>query len=187
VGFSQGATRVSWQVTDAAGNATVYEFWVNVVDEEAPLITGAVADPMVLWPPNHKMRMVAVDYTVSDNCGPVTTSLSVTSNEPDTGTGHDQGAVNTLARSGGNGTGVFTVQAAPNPTADQFLLVLRSGHNQPVSLRVTDNLGRLVESRSGIAPNGTLYVGGNYRPGVYYLELMQGTQKQAVRLVKTAQ
>jgi uncharacterized repeat protein (TIGR01451 family) len=49
-----------------------------------PTITGATADPSVLWPPNHRMVNVTVSYDVTDNCplpfGSYT--LSVTSNEP---------------------------------------------------------------------------------------------------------
>ena len=34
------------------------------------------------------MKNVTVSYNVTDNCGPVTTTLSVTSNEPQSGTGN---------------------------------------------------------------------------------------------------
>jgi uncharacterized repeat protein (TIGR01451 family) len=49
-----------------------------------PTITGATADPSVLWPPNHRMVNVTVSYDVTDNC-PLpfgSCTLSVTSNEP---------------------------------------------------------------------------------------------------------
>ena len=36
----------------------------------------------MLGPPNHKMVNVTVNYTAADNCGPVTCTLSVSSNEP---------------------------------------------------------------------------------------------------------
>ena len=49
----------------------------------APNIQNASVNPSSLWPPNHKMRDVLVDYDVG--CG--TCSLSVTSNEPINGTG----------------------------------------------------------------------------------------------------
>jgi hypothetical protein len=46
-------------------------------------IGGASANPSVLWPPNHKLVKVTVDYTATDPCG-VTCSLSVASNEGST-------------------------------------------------------------------------------------------------------
>jgi hypothetical protein len=55
---------------------------VTVNDTEAPTITGVSATPSVLGPPNHKLVPVTISYTTSDNCGPVTCTLSVSSNEP---------------------------------------------------------------------------------------------------------
>lgn len=52
-----------------------------------PVISGASVDKPVLSVPNHKMVAVAVNYNVSDNCGGVTTALSVSSNEQVNGTG----------------------------------------------------------------------------------------------------
>ena len=54
----------------------------------SPVIANLSASPNTLWPPNHKMRDVVVNYTTSSNCpGPIRCSLSVTSNEPVNGTG----------------------------------------------------------------------------------------------------
>jgi 6-phosphogluconolactonase len=52
----------------------------------APIINRAVATPESLWPPNHKMVDVTVDYTVTDPC-PNTCVLTVSSDEPVNGTG----------------------------------------------------------------------------------------------------
>ena len=52
-----------------------------------PEISGASVDRPVLWPPDHKMVPVTVNYDVTDNCGAVTTELTVTSNELDDGSG----------------------------------------------------------------------------------------------------
>jgi len=52
----------------------------------APAIAGAIADTTSLWPPNHKMVDVTIDYTATSNC-PGTCTLSVTSNESPNGAG----------------------------------------------------------------------------------------------------
>lgn len=52
----------------------------------APVISGASATPEVLWPPNHGIVDVTIDYTVTDSC-PNTCVLTVSSNEPLNGTG----------------------------------------------------------------------------------------------------
>ncbi len=52
-----------------------------------PEIVGLTATPGALWPPNHKMIDILIGYDIVDNCGPVTCSLSVASNEPPNGPG----------------------------------------------------------------------------------------------------
>jgi uncharacterized repeat protein (TIGR01451 family) len=87
-----------------------------------PVITGAAADPAVLWPPNHRMVNVTVNYNVTDNCPlpPGSCTLSVTSNEPINGTGDgntspdwivlDDHHVLLRAERAGNGNGrIYTI------------------------------------------------------------------------------
>lgn len=57
------------------------------VDTTLPTISNASASPASLWPPNHTMRDVTVNYDPSDICGTVTCELTVTSNEPINGLG----------------------------------------------------------------------------------------------------
>jgi uncharacterized repeat protein (TIGR01451 family) len=61
----------------------------NQASNPPPTITGVSADKPVLWPPNHKLENVTVNYEVTDNCPlpPNSCTLSVTSNEPINGTG----------------------------------------------------------------------------------------------------
>ena len=92
----------------------------SVADTTPPVITDLSVDKPVLSVPNHKMVAVTVSYNVSDDCGPVTTSLSVTSNEPvdgigDGGTSRDWEIVDAhhvLLRAERSGTGsgrVYTI------------------------------------------------------------------------------
>lgn len=75
-------TLVTLIATDAAGNADTCTFQVITVDHTAPVITNVSTTPQVLWPPNHQLRDVTINYTITDSCGGVTSSLAVTSNEP---------------------------------------------------------------------------------------------------------
>ncbi|HWW77712.1 MAG TPA: hypothetical protein VNZ44_20075, partial [Pyrinomonadaceae bacterium] len=66
---------------------------VTVVDDEPPTVSSVSAGPSVLWPPDHSMRDVSVNWVAADNCGPVDCSItSVTSNEPANGTGDGDAA-----------------------------------------------------------------------------------------------
>jgi hypothetical protein len=59
----------------------------TMASNPAPVISPVTATPWLLWPPNHRMRSVTLDYTATDTCGPVTCGLAVTSDEPLNGTG----------------------------------------------------------------------------------------------------
>jgi uncharacterized repeat protein (TIGR01451 family) len=87
-----------------------------------PVITGASVDKPVLWPPNHKLENVTVNYQVTDNCPlpPNSCTLSVTSNEPINGKGDgntspdwiilDAHHVQLRAERAGNGNGrIYTI------------------------------------------------------------------------------
>ena len=88
------------------------------------------------------------------------------------------------AKEGEEGLHTVEVRAFPNPSAAYFTLQLRGGTAQPLQLRVLDANGRVVEARTGVAPYSSFQVGQHYRPGIYYAEIVQGGQKQTVKLVK---
>lgn len=86
--FQVGTTTVTARATDANGNTSSCSFTVRVNDVEPPVINNLLVRPPILWPPNHKMKNVDVDYTSTDNCpGPITCQITVTSDEPENGTG----------------------------------------------------------------------------------------------------
>jgi len=81
--FPVGETTVTTTSTSGASST----FKVIVKDAQAPGVSNPSATPAVLWPPNHQMVDVTVNYTVTDNCPGGNCVLSVTSNEPINGTG----------------------------------------------------------------------------------------------------
>jgi hypothetical protein len=119
--FAVGVTTVNARATDASGNTSTCSFTVTVNDVEPPVINGLAITPPILWPPNHKMKNVTVNYTSTDNCpGPISCAVTVTSDEPENGTGDGDVApdweilndhhIKLRAERAGNGDGrVYTV------------------------------------------------------------------------------
>jgi hypothetical protein len=79
------------------------------------------------------------------------------------------------------------VRALPNPSTTYFTLILRISSDKAVSLRMVDAVGRVVEGKGGIAANSTVLVGQQYRPGVYYAQVMQGGKMVTLKLIKSSQ
>src|ERR1041384_4787576 len=84
--FPVGTTTVTLTDTRLDGTTTTCSFTVTVNDTESPVVSAATVDTPTLWPPNHQMVPITVNYTATDNC-PVNCVLTVTSNEPINGLG----------------------------------------------------------------------------------------------------
>jgi hypothetical protein len=85
--FGLGEHLVTLTVTDSHGASSFYITTVIVISR--PIISALSVDKPQLWPPNHQMENVAVNYNAADPCveGAVTCTLRVSSNEPINGTG----------------------------------------------------------------------------------------------------
>lgn len=81
-----GQTTVTLTATDAANNQSQCTTTFTVLDQTPPSFTTALtANPVVLWPPDHKLRDITLTYATSDNCGTVTNQVTVTSTDPISG------------------------------------------------------------------------------------------------------
>ena len=78
----------------------------------------------------------------------------------------------------------LTVKASPNPSSNYFTLNIQSSRSETVMLRITDVSGRVVTVQSGIAPNSVIRTGNELKAGMYFAELIQGKDKQVIKLIK---
>jgi hypothetical protein len=77
----------------------------------------------------------------------------------------------------------FNVIAYPNPSNDQFKLVIEGGSNEKVEVKVFDLLGRLVKVINKNDAQPTLF-GEDLPAGSYMTVINQGIETKTVRLIK---
>jgi hypothetical protein len=114
-------------------------------------------------------RIYTITATCSDAAGNTSSQSTVVTVPHDMGKG---GKKEMSAKAISNGSGHFTIQLEPN------------GSSNKIAMTVTDAFGRVIESRANVGAVNTLQIGQNYRPGVYNIELVQGTDRVTLRLVK---
>jgi len=81
----------------------------------------------------------------------------------------------------------FKVLASPNPTSHSFTLKVESDNTRGrINLNVMDITGRIIEVKTGLSANQVVQFGSKYRPGVYLVQVMQGSRRLVMKLVKQA-
>ena len=75
------------------------------------------------------------------------------------------------------------VKALPNPSATSFRLIVNGSNDNPVSVRIFDALGRVVENHQKVAST-TMQVGDQWKGGTYFVEVTKGGERRVIKLVK---
>jgi hypothetical protein len=79
----------------------------------------------------------------------------------------------------------FGLTAFPNPSRTQFSVHLESSdRNGKITLRVFDISGRTVGVIPNLMAGQTVQLGNEYRPGIYFVEMIQGKNRTQVKLLK---
>jgi hypothetical protein len=84
----------------------------------------------------------------------------------------------------GQSGSLIRVDIGPNPTRNYFILSLNSSSNQPVTITVTDNFGKMMEKHERINPFGTIRFGDNLKTGLYLVEVTQGGERKTIKVLK---
>jgi N-acetylneuraminic acid mutarotase len=78
------------------------------------------------------------------------------------------------------------LQAFPNISEHAFTLKIEgSDEKSPVSMRVYDMSGRLMEAKTNLNIGQSIQIGGAYRAGTYIVVAEQGAQQVQAKLIKT--
>jgi hypothetical protein len=78
----------------------------------------------------------------------------------------------------------LSVSVVPNPSHDQFILLLKSSSNEKAGITVIDGAGRVVDRKINIAANSDQPLGHSWLPGIYIAEIRQGSYVVRLRLIK---
>jgi hypothetical protein len=79
--------------------------------------------------------------------------------------------------------GKLNVQVFPNPSSNYFNLVIKGNPVSPVTVRVLDISGRVVEKYEKIASTTVLKLGYKLRSGSYFAEVIQGGERRVVKMI----
>jgi hypothetical protein len=77
----------------------------------------------------------------------------------------------------------LNVQVFPNPSSNYFNLVIKGNPASPVTVRVLDIFGRVVEKYEKIASTTVLKLGYKLRSGSYFAEVIQGSERKVVKII----
>jgi hypothetical protein len=77
----------------------------------------------------------------------------------------------------------LTVNVLSNPSPSYFILNVDSKLRTPISLRLISPEGKVLEQRT-LSNSQSIQIGNDYRPGLYYAIVIQGSESVVVKLVK---
>jgi hypothetical protein len=86
----------------------------------------------------------------------------------------------TIESSGGK----LYVSAMPNPAISYFNLIINSNDADPVTVKISDLSGRIIETHEKVASTGILRIGDTWIAGTYIAEIIQGEQKKLTKIIK---
>jgi hypothetical protein len=147
-----------------AGGGVVYDNNFGISDNGDPVTALGGGSIVIHSTGNNKSRLTDT-ATSKSNISIASNVTSTLSNELD-------------------GNGKLSIKVMPNPTSYYFTLILKSLSRENVKLTVTDATGRIIEQRSSVSANSTLQLGGQYHPGIYIAEFIQGNDRITLRLIK---
>ncbi|MDQ3279166.1 MAG: family 10 glycosylhydrolase, partial [Bacteroidota bacterium] len=183
---------VAYGVTDNCGAVTTI---LNVTSNEAQTRGAGGSNPDFQIIDNHRVKLRATRsgagegrvYTITITA--TDASGNVHSEKVNVLVPHDNAGVSTapgalLMNEAVTPNKELQVRVLANPSPGKFTLVTSSSSAETLTLRTYNSLGKVVETRQGVSPTGVIDLGSRYRSGTYYVEVMQGSKRTVIKLVK---
>ena len=80
-------------------------------------------------------------------------------------------------------TSVLDVDIHPNPSTDNFKVMVSSPGSDPIHMVLTDQYGQEITTYN-IIPNVQMHLGSDLRRGIYIMKIIQGNEITMQRIVK---
>lgn len=212
--FPVGTTKVTWTVTDIHQYTATAIQTITVTDAQKPtikapaniIVTAGAGKTSITnvnlgipktadncgvksvtnnGPSSYPIGITKVTWTVKDNSGNMSTTVqTVTVNKNQSNAAEIVQSYSTAEKVLPFTEQDMKITVAPNPSATYFTLRLESIYAMPVTLRISDASGRIVDMRPGLATNRTIQIGHNYYDGIYFAEMIQGKHHKTIQLIK---
>lgn len=115
-------------------------------------------------------------FTIVVTCNPSLVDRAISS--PGVIVAEEANALENIAGSG------FRARVRPNPSSTQFMIDMFSDNKEKISVQVFDVVGRIIERRDGLTPYQIIKIGSAFKPGVYFVQLTQGTKTIMLKMIK---
>jgi peptide deformylase len=80
----------------------------------------------------------------------------------------------------------ISLQAYPNPAVTQFAVKVTSPNRQEaITVIVYDQLGKVLHVKRELRSGQVIQVGAGYTQGTYFIEMIQGSNRKRLQVVKT--
>jgi uncharacterized delta-60 repeat protein len=71
----------------------------------------------------------------------------------------------------------------PNPSTNSFSITVQSKVKEKITMQVMDMYGRIIETRN-VTVNSIVKFGDHYRPGTYFVRIIEGKEHKEIKLIK---
>jgi hypothetical protein len=154
-------------------NVTVGGTWIsnntNIATVNANgIVTGVATGP------------VTIRYEVGNACGTTSVSTTITVTVANPG-----GRVIIVTEMPVTNKVNIELAAMPNPTTSYINLSTKSNDKTPMTVRVYDGTGIAIENFQKVIPGTVLRMGDKWRGGIYVIDVVQGTERKTLKVIKT--
>jgi hypothetical protein len=72
----------------------------------------------------------------------------------------------------------------PNPSSAFFNVIIKGKDESPVTVRVMDIYGKVIQLNRNIGASSTLRLGDKWASGTYFVEVMQEAERKVLKVIK---